>query len=334
MRPFIAHFLTPNAFPLVIEPRLKTLTFRDFLSLLQEYQPLFSEKLQAYGALLFRGFPLQQAAEFEASIRSLDLGNFVDYIGGDSPRTKVTNHVYTSTEAPPWFRIPLHNELSFMPNYPRHIYFFCSLPAEEGGATPIADARRIYATINPSIRDRWQERKIRYLSSYFSRHLLLEMLNRVQPSHRSWHQVFETDSKNRVENLCRQAEFEYEWKRGNWLKLAQTRPATIEHESSQEPVWFNQAHLFDFNPRLLGRWRYTAAKLFYRNRDHRLHEVSFGDGEEIPRSEMYQVMDALEEQAVEIPWQRGDFMVLDNVLAMHGRAPFKGRRRVLTAMTR
>ncbi|MBD5633245.1 MAG: TauD/TfdA family dioxygenase, partial [Candidatus Eremiobacteraeota bacterium] len=32
------------------------------------------------------------------------------------------------------------------------------------------------------------------------------------------------------------------------------------------------------------------------------------------------------------PWQRGDALWIDNMLACHGRSPFRGERRVLVAM--
>jgi alpha-ketoglutarate-dependent taurine dioxygenase len=44
-------------------------------------------------------------------------------------------------------------------------------------------------------------------------------------------------------------------------------------------------------------------------------------------------MDVLDRNTVSFPWERGDFLVLDNVLSMHGRATFDGPRRILAAMT-
>jgi alpha-ketoglutarate-dependent taurine dioxygenase len=44
-------------------------------------------------------------------------------------------------------------------------------------------------------------------------------------------------------------------------------------------------------------------------------------------------MDSLDANTVKFPWQRGDMLVLDNVLSMHGRATFDGPRRILTALT-
>jgi alpha-ketoglutarate-dependent taurine dioxygenase len=34
----------------------------------------------------------------------------------------------------------------------------------------------------------------------------------------------------------------------------------------------------------------------------------------------------------DIPWQTGDVVLVDNFLAMHGRRPFEGQRRVLASL--
>jgi hypothetical protein len=36
---------------------------------------------------------------------------------------------------------------------------------------------------------------------------------------------------------------------------------------------------------------------------------------------------------VSFPWQRGDILMLDNILAAHGRAPYEGPRKILVGMT-
>jgi alpha-ketoglutarate-dependent taurine dioxygenase len=35
---------------------------------------------------------------------------------------------------------------------------------------------------------------------------------------------------------------------------------------------------------------------------------------------------------VPVPWQAGDILVVDNMLACHGRMPFSGPRKILLAM--
>ena len=160
----------------------------------------------------------------------------------------------------------------------------------------------------------------------------MDWLNKIQRSHKTWIQVFETESKAEVEKKCQEHEFEYKWVKNNWL-ISQVRPAIMAHPETGEKVWFNQAHLYDFNPKLLGAWRYIGAKLFYCRKHTKLHEIFYGDSSLIPRVDLYHVMDVLDAQTIAFPWEKGDLLVLDNVLAMHGRATFEGKRRILTAMT-
>jgi hypothetical protein len=49
-------------------------------------------------------------------------------------------------------------------------------------------------------------------------------------------------------------------------------------------------------------------------------------------------MDSLREaylaEKVVFPWQRGDVLMLDNMLTAHAREPYRGERRILTGMAR
>lgn len=326
-------FLNPNRLPLVVEPAKPLADMQEFNHLLSHYRTFFKENLLKYGGLLFRNFPVKDEHDFSQVIQNLSTGKFINYIGGDSPRTIVSEGIYTSTEAPPWLKIPLHNELSFVKNYPRHIYFYCHTAPQDRGETIIADSRKIYQCMDPEIRKIFIDKKIKYVSCYYYKSKLMEWVNRLQPSHKSWLQVFETGNKEEVEKLCRTNEFAFQWNQNDWIQISQIRPAVIKHPQTEENVWFNQAHLYDFNPKLLGLWRYLGAKLLYCRKHMRLHEVFFADGSPIPRQYIYHVLDVLDQNTISYPWQKGDVLVLDNVLSKHGRAPFTGKRRVLTAMT-
>jgi alpha-ketoglutarate-dependent taurine dioxygenase len=333
MENFSTKVITEAGIPLVVEPVDKKLPLSHLLAQLAEERPFFKKQLLKSGALLFRGFPVENADDFAELIRQVCPAPFVHYIGGDSPRTIVKGDVYTSTEAPPWLKIPLHNELSFIKNYPKHIHFYCQIAPQERGETIIADARKVYASVDEGVKKLFVERGLRYVSCYYGKSRLMDLLNRWQRAHKPWRDVFETLSKEEVERKCRESGFEFQWNVQDWLQISQVRPAVIAHPETKEMVWFNQAHLFDFNPRLLGWWRYIAAKLFYVRKHTRLHEVFFADHTPIPRQALYHVMDTLDANTVYFPWQKGDVLVLDNVLCMHGRSPFHGPRRVLTAMT-
>jgi alpha-ketoglutarate-dependent taurine dioxygenase len=323
-----------EALPLVLSPK-KTTTREQFLELLRGHSAALKAKLLQHGGLLFRGFPLDGAEDFSSAIEALGTGSSVNYIGGDSPRTKVTGAVYTSTEAPSAVKIPLHNELSFVRHFPKHIFFYCDVAPAEKGETILGDARRVYRSLDTAVRDRFMERRLKYVSCYYGQSRVMDLVNSLQPSHKSWRQVFETDDPVEVERLCREHDFEFSWhdSSSRWIRISQTRPAAMTHPETNEWVWFSQAHLYDFNPRLLGAWRWVAAKAFYARPHTRLHEVFHGDGARVRREDLYHIMDTLDRNTVAFPWRRGDLLMLDNVLSMHGRATFTGRRRILAAMT-
>lgn len=318
--------------PLVMEPINPSMSLKELNDHIKDNQSIFKELLLKHGGILLRNFAINDIDGFASVIDSLRLGNFVDYIGGDSPRDKIKGGVYTSTEAPPSVKIPLHNELSFVKNYPRHIYFYCGIPPEKNGETIIADARAIYKTMQKGVKDRFEKNGIKYVSCYYGKSRVMELLNKYQRSHKPWRHVFETEDKNEVEEKCRQADFDFSW-HNDWIKISQTRPACMKHEVTGEDIWFNQAHLYDFNPKLLGSWRYVAAKAFYFRPHTRLHEVFYANDSRIARSDLYEVMDNLDRNTIYFPWRKNDMLILDNVLAMHGRATFTGKRRIYTAMT-
>jgi alpha-ketoglutarate-dependent taurine dioxygenase len=318
--------------PLVISPK-RPMSATDFAGLLQSERETLRNRLLEHGGLLFRGWPLDGAQQFADAIAAFGAGHSVDYIGGDSPRRKITGAVYSSTEAPPAIKIPLHNELSFVRHYPKHIYFYCDVAPAAAGETILGDARRVYRALDAGVRSRFLERQLKYVSCYYGHSLLMDLVNSLQPSHKSWREVFETGQRAEVERLCREHDFDFAWHDANWIRISQTRPAAITHPQTQEWVWFSQAHLYDFNPRLLGAWRFLAAKLFYARPHTRMHEIFHADGSAVPRADLYHIMDTLDANTVAFSWQKGDMLVLDNVLTMHGRAPFSGPRRILAAMT-
>ena len=334
MQRMTTKFITKEQFPLVVEPKDKNLSFQAFLDLLKEENSEIRKNLLQHGGILLRNFPVHDESNFETVVQTLGFGKSVDYIGGDSPRKKVTGGVYTSTEAPPSVKIPLHNELSFVNKFPKHIYFYCHVAPQANGETIIGDARKIFKDVDASVKQRFIDNGLKYVSCYYHKNKMIDFVNRFQPgAHKTWHDVFETENKQEVEQKCKENDFEFQWNQNDWIRISQKRPAIYSHPDTKENVWFNQVHLYDFNPKLLGWWRYLGAKAFYYPQHMRLHEVFFANGNRIPREDLYHVLDVLDANTVYFPWQKGDLLILDNVLAMHGRATFTGKRRILTAMT-
>ncbi|KTD06737.1 TauD/TfdA family dioxygenase [Legionella jamestowniensis] len=300
---------------------------------LADYKIQLKQYLLKYGALLFRDFPLSTVQHFSDFIKSLALGNVVNYMGGDSPRDKVIEGIYTSTEAPPHVHIPLHQELSYLKAYPSHIYFYCDIAPSYQGETTIADARKIYQSLDPNVIQRFKTKGITYISHYYQRSKTMALINYFARSHKSWMDVFETNNKSIVEEFCQTNSITWKWLTNNWIEIKHEGPVVLQHPITGETVWFNQAHLYDFNPKLLGIMKFLAVNLVYFRRLTRLHEVTFADGSAMSREDLYHILDTLQQNTVSIPWKQGDVMVLDNILTMHGRTTFKGKRRILTALT-
>src|SRR5205085_698576 len=105
---------TTQVLPLVIEPVVSGLDLAAWGAQRREW---IEGLLVEHGALLFRGFGLSTAEQFQqfASAVSLEL---LDYQERAAPRLKVSDKVYTSTEFPPDHVIPLHHEMSYSHNWP------------------------------------------------------------------------------------------------------------------------------------------------------------------------------------------------------------------------
>jgi hypothetical protein len=150
-----------ESLPLVVEPNADEV---DLATWSRENRQLIESKLLSHGAILFRGFAVDSASEFERFARSLCSDLFGE--NGEHNRTSISGSVYTPVFYPPEKQLLWHNENSFNSQWPRKIWFGCLLPAREGGETPVVDSRKVFARLDAKLKDPFIEKGIMYVRNY------------------------------------------------------------------------------------------------------------------------------------------------------------------------
>lgn len=316
----------------VCEPVLETATFPatytfsqqiDIETLKAWYQDnkeIIAKEILKSGAILFKGANINSVAKFEEFTGSI-ASKFRNYLDGNYPRKNLKGHVYISTEYDPNYDITMHNELSYSYKWPSMLFLACVVPPGSGGETPLVDSRRIIQVMNPEILKEFERRKIRYIRN----------LHGGEGMGPSWQETFSTISRLEVEDHCKNIDIKYTWKEDGGLRLENIRPATRLHPVTREKVWFNQVD--QYHPSHFPKDVYETLILLAEGNEENLPlYVSYGDGEKISEDIIREVIDTINTIVVVRPWSEGDFVIVDNMLAAHGRKAYTGDRKIVVAM--
>jgi alpha-ketoglutarate-dependent taurine dioxygenase len=331
---FQLYFVNKQHMPLAISPKESSdLSLSSFQTWAITHQEELRALLATEGALLLRHFPVETAEQFATVIQSIVGRPLMDYRGGEGSRKKVAEGVYTSTEAPPQFHIPLHHELSCSNSPPDYICFYCDIaPTPRSGQTILGKTETITQEImsRPDIWNFFNGRKIKYISRHPSKG---SFFSKINSTHKTWQDAFETNDQEEVERICQAKGLEFQWL-GNWIEVTRVVPAIQDPDAYfDHPYWFNQVHLYHANPRLRGGWmNHLLANLLYIIPTTNQYDVQLEDGTPIPREIAYSIYDVLEQNTIKFDWQKGDVLLLDNRRALHGRASYSGQRRILASM--
>jgi hypothetical protein len=316
-------FRNHKKLPLVIEldeGKESDATPQAFIERCLYHREFLHGQLLKWGALLVRGCPALAASDFARFVREFSGKSLIDYVGGASPRIKLGEGVYTSTEYPQNYTLSLHNELSYTYRWPDHLFFYCVTPSEQGGETSLGNSRAILEGIEEKVVREFKGRGIKYVRN----------LHGGAGSGYSWQEAFETDDKRVIEAHCRAGGVRFKWKDDGGLTLTEVRPATALHPITGEEVWFNQAD--GFHPSGIDRETYELLISQMKEEEFRLNSY-YGDGTPLDLSALNHAREVIRGEVALVPWRVGDILILDNLLTAHGRMPFTGARKILLAMT-
>ena len=274
------------------------------------------EQLQASGTVLFRGFDVPTAEDFDAVVGVYGEQNF-SYAESlsNAVRVNVTKRVFTANEAPPSTSIYLHHEMAQTPIYPSKLFFYCEIAPDEGGATPLCRSDLLYEQLvqaEPKLANAFAEKGVRYTN--------------VMPGEddagsgqgRSWRSTLSVENCSEAEDRLADLGYDWQWLDDGSLRMTSPRLDAVRTLEDGRQVFFNQ---------LIAAFRGWSD-----SRNEASKSVRFGDGAPITQMEMAEAIRLSDELSYDLEWQAGDVALVDNFLVMHGRRPFAGKRRVLASL--
>lgn len=288
----------------------------DLASIISEHRHTVEEKLTEHGALIFRGFDVLSVDKFDPVVDAISTRR-IEYVYRSTPRKSLGRNILTATEFPAALEIPMHSENSYQDSWPLKIVFSCLIPASSGGETPVADLRRVTHNIGQTLLDEFESRRIKYIRHYRTHFDL------------AWQTVFQTDSPEEVAKFCGLHNIHHEWIDQETLRTTQVCQGTARHPVTDDRIVFNQAHLFHVSS--LGD-SHAKSLVDVFGADRLPRHACFGDDGEISAQKLDLVRSAFQAEAIDVRWQAGDVLLIDNMQFAHGRRSYQGARKIAAAL--
>ncbi len=287
---------------------------------LADYMAAEKERIESglaeHGAVLFRGFDVPTAQDFDAVVCAYGEGNFpYSKSLSNAVRVNVTERVFTANEAPPTTSIYLHHEMAQTPIYPSKLFFYCEIQPDAGGATPLCRSDVLLEQLRgeePELVSAFAEKGVRYTN-------VMPIADDADSGQgRSWRSTLGVEEPAAAEARLSALGYEWEWQAGGTLRVTTPVLPAIRDLTDGRRSFFNQL-IAAF--RGWSDVRNTASK-----------SVSFGDGTPITPADMATAIRLSDALSHDLEWQAGDVALVDNFRVMHGRRPFEGKRRVLASL--
>lgn len=305
-----------HAFPLALQCTTLGATLAAATDWIRARRDELIEKVVQHGAVLFRGLPLNSPEDCDAFVAAFGLTNF-PYIESlsNAVRVNYTERIFSANEAPADVTIYFHHEMAQTPIFPAKLFFFCLTPAEEGGETPLCRSDVVFERLGercPKFAKDCEEKGLRY--------------SNVMPADndpksgmgRSWKSTLRAETKDEAEGRLREIKYDWEWLPDGSLRATTPILPAVREVSGGRKVFFNQL--------------IAAFQGWKDERNDPSKSIRFGDGSPLDRDAVNTATELAYEVAFDLPWQKGDAVLVDNFVTMHGRRTFRGTRKVLASL--
>jgi alpha-ketoglutarate-dependent taurine dioxygenase len=305
-----------QVFPLVLECKSAGASLDDSGTWVSDHRRELIEQAADHGAILFRGFGLKSAQDFDRFIAAFELGNFpYEQSLSNAVRVNKTPRVFTANEAPPTVTIFLHHEMAQTPIYPSRLFFFCEEAAETGGATPICRSDVLWERLarqRPDFARDCESKGLRYTN-------VMPAANDADSGMgRSWQGTLRAETREAAEKRLRGLEYSWDWLADGSLRATTPVLPAVRKLPNGRMSFFNQL--------------IAAAMGWKDTRNDPAKSITFGDGAPLDRQAVALATQLGDELSFDIPWARGDVALVDNYVTMHGRRTFFGNRKVLASL--
>lgn len=304
--------MSKNKLPLVVNAPAHGTDLRAWL---KRGKAGLEQQLAQHGAVLYRGFDLIDAQQLGDLVREICDREFVG-TEESSPRSQIVGNVYTSTNYRSDQEIFPHNENSYKKTFPTKLFFYCAQPSKVGGETPIVDCRAVLRRLDPAVRQKFAEKNWMYVRNFGNGIGI------------PWEDAFNTSDRAVVEQYCRDEDIQFEWIGTDSLRTRQVREPVLRHPLTGELSWFN--HITFFNIATLEA-RIRESLLSICEIEDLPHNTYYGDGTPIEDAVIKHLQQAYVAETVVWKWQKGDLIIVDNLLTSHARKTYEGERRIMLA---
>ena len=272
-------------------------------------QAAVRELIKSRGVVMFSGFGTK-LPDFDRYIKRFG-DNFMTYQGGGYIRRQVSeDETLLSTrydygrEKQDTFGLPMHGEMYYTDLRPVLLWFFCERPADADGETTVCDGAQVFAELSGQWKDLLNQKKLKYVRRYLDG---------------EWQLIYQTDDIAEALNFCQGNGITANVEDGRTLCTEYVHPGVIKSRWGNHSVYINNILPVIWQERM---GRKTSI-------------VRLEDGSEIPSELIEEVIAVQQKHIIPLPWKSGDFAVIDNTRAMHGRRAFQDTdREVFLRMVR
>jgi alpha-ketoglutarate-dependent taurine dioxygenase len=262
------------------------------------------DAFKATGAIVFKGFDLNVDV-FERVTNQFS-HDYMDNTGSGSYRETVNSgsdgtiqnvaYIY-GVGKQRTFPLPLHADRSYVKSQPPLMWFLCRRPAASGGQTTVCDGARVYEALSDRARELFETQRIKYVRHYRDG---------------EWQVVYHTHDLDEVGRFCAENDLTLTVNTDRSIDTEFLKPAIVASRWGGLKTFCNSILIVQWQEDALGRSNSV---------------VRMDDGSRIPADVLKELEDVTESLTENIPWETGDFAMVDNTRMLHGRRAFDDDKR-------